>query len=119
MDRITLRHLTGSRANEVDEFSLDVTAELLMGRDPAASVRFDLEADGLVGRRHARIVRGPGPSGAAPVFVLYDLDSRNGTYLNRERVVGYLPLRPGDLVQLGAGGPELRFEVVSLASPPP
>lgn len=33
-------------------------------------------------------------------FILFDLDSRNGTYVNSERIIA-LPLKPGDEIQLG------------------
>ncbi|MBL0215325.1 MAG: FHA domain-containing protein [Myxococcales bacterium] len=48
-----------------------------------------------VSRRHARIHREPDG------YVLEDLDSANGTYLNGERVTGPARLRIGDRVQVG------------------
>ena len=109
MERVTLRHLKGSRATEVEEFDLHEFAELTIGRDPAAAVRFDPDKDDLVGRQHARIAR-LGTEGYR--FIVQDLNSRNGTFLNRRRVVGEMPLQPGDVIQLGAGGPEIEFDLV-------
>jgi S1-C subfamily serine protease len=108
MERVVLRHLKGSRASQLEEFPLQQFAELVFGRDPASSVRFDPERDDLVGRQHARIVR----EAADPHrFKLVDLNSRNGTFLNKLRVVGEMPIQPGDVIQLGAGGPEIQFDL--------
>jgi serine protease Do len=108
MERIVLRHLKGSKASQLEEFPLGQFKELLLGRDPAASVRFDADRDDLVGRQHARICQDPGDRYR---YSIIDLNSRNGTYLNRLRVVGLMPLNPGDVVQLGAGGPEVQFDI--------
>lgn len=108
MERVVLRHLKGSKASQLDEFPLEQFAELTLGRDPTSGVRFDPEKDDLVGRQHARITRDP----KEPYrFILSDLNSRNGTFLNKQRVTGDRPLQPGDVIQLGAGGPELQFDI--------
>jgi pSer/pThr/pTyr-binding forkhead associated (FHA) protein len=112
MERILIRHLTGARSNQVDEFSALQARELIVGRDQTAHIRFDPDMDDLVSRQHVRIVQDPG---APEAFQLVDLQSRNGTFLNRERVYGAVCLNHNDLVQVGAGGPEFRFEI----DPPP
>jgi serine protease Do len=108
MEKLLLRHLKGSKAGETETFALSAYPDLLIGRDPASAVRFDPAQDDLVGRQHARITR-DGPD--ATTFTLSDLDSRNGTFLNKQRVSGKVVIRPGDIVQLGAGGPEFEFDV--------
>ncbi len=108
MDRVLLRHLSGARAP--DAFALETFVAITLGRDPEASVRFDFITDGLVSREHARIVR-IGTSGHR--FALQDLNARNGTFLNRRRVADAMPLHAGDVVQLGAGGPALEFNLCS------
>lgn len=108
MERVILRHLKGSKASQLEEFPLQQFAELTIGRDPTSGVRFDPDKDDLVGRQHARIVRDPSDPHR---FALQDLNSRNGTFLNKLRVVGEMPLHPGDVIQLGAGGPELQFDL--------
>ncbi len=108
MEKLLLRHLKGSKAGETETFALSAYPELLIGRDPAAAVRFDPAQDDLVGRQHARITR---DAPDATTFTLSDLDSRNGTFLNKQRVTGKVAIRPGDVVQLGAGGPEFEFDV--------
>jgi len=112
MQKIVIRHLSGARADEVDEFPASGAQELIVGRDALASVKFDPDLDDLVSRQHVKIVRDPAdPEG----YQLVDLQSRNGTFLNRTRVYGVVRLNHDDVVQLGAGGPEFRFEIF----PPP
>lgn len=108
MERVILRHLKGSKASQLEEFPLQQFAELTIGRDPNSNIRFDPEKDDLVGRQHARISR----DASDPYrFKLADLNSRNGTFLNKLRIVGEMPLQPGDVIQLGAGGPEIQFDI--------
>ncbi len=108
MERIILRHLKGSKASQVEEFPAAQFAELTFGRDPSSQVKFEPEKDDLVGRQHARIARDPSDQSK---FTLMDLNSRNGTFLNKSRIVGSMPLNPGDVIQLGAGGPEIEFDL--------
>ena len=92
---------------------------LMVKRGPNAGSRFMLEADVTragrhpdseifldditVSRRHAEFVRqGPG-------YVVRDVGSLNGTYLNRERLEE-APLAHGDEVQIG------KFKLVFLAA---
>ncbi len=91
MDRILIRHLSGARAGQVDEFPAAETREILVGRDPEATVRFDPSREDLVSRQHVKIVRSDPES--PEEFAVVDLQSRNGTFLNRQRV--YAPARPG------------------------
>ena len=59
MERILIRHLSGARAGQVDEFPAAETSEILVGRDPEATVRFDPSREDLVSRQHVKIVRDP------------------------------------------------------------
>jgi pSer/pThr/pTyr-binding forkhead associated (FHA) protein len=108
--RLIVRHLSGARATEVDVVPLGAHRELILGRALSAAIRFDSERDTHVGRHHARIVpRDDGRVG----FVLVDLGSRNGTFVNGRRIDGVVDLCPGDIVRLGDQGPtiEIAFEV--------
>jgi serine protease Do len=107
MERVVLRHLSGAKGQQVESIPLDKAGDLLIGRDLAAHIRFDPEHDDLVGRQHARILQDPGDK---YTFSIVDLNSRNGTYINKQRVVGTSALAPGDIVQLGPGGPEFQFD---------
>lgn len=74
------------------------TGELIVGRSSRCDV---VLADVTVSRRHARLLRRDGS------WVLQDLSSTNGSYLNGQRV-GRCELRPGD--QLGFGDARLRVD---------
>src|SRR5215467_3495484 len=108
MERIVLRHLSGSKANQVEEFPLNHFKELTIGRDPSTTVKYDPDRDDLVGRQHAKITQDPSDPTA---YTLTDLNSRNGTYLNKQRIVGSAKIVPGDVVQFGPGGPEFQFDL--------
>ncbi len=108
VQKIVLRHRGGSRKGQTDELPLKDNPEISIGRDPSATVRFAPDSDDLVSRNHATITQDPGE---ALRFTLTDLGSRNGTFVNRQRVSGTVALNPGDVIQLGAGGPELEFDL--------
>jgi S1-C subfamily serine protease len=103
-----IKHLSGSKANQVEEFSLKHHNELTFGREGGVTVKYDPDRDDLVGRQHAKISRDPSdPNG----FQLTDLNSTNGTFLNGQKVNGTVRVSPGDRVQFGPGGPEFMFDV--------
>ncbi|MBL9085696.1 MAG: FHA domain-containing protein [Planctomycetia bacterium] len=72
----------------------DVTlgAETVVGRAPDVEIPVD---DAGASRRHCR-VRMEGQ-----FWVLEDLGSRNGTFVNGKRAEGVVPLREGDVVRIG------------------
>ena len=73
------------------EFEL-TRAEVVIGRDPSVDLTISSPA---VSRRHARLLReGNG-------YVLEDLGSSNGTYLNNEKLTGRRTLKSGDQIRLG------------------
>ncbi len=108
MERILIRHISGARAGQVDEFPAAQTSEILVGRDPDAAVVFDPSREDLVSRQHVKIVRDPE---SPHEFAVVDLQSRNGTFLNRQRIYAPARLVHGDVIQLGPAGPEFRFEI--------
>lgn len=108
MERILIKHLSGSKANQVEEFAIKHHNELIFGRDTAVTVKYDPDRDDLVGRQHAKISIDPAdPQG----FLLTDLNSTNGTFLNKQKVNGTVKLQIGDKVQFGPSGPEFVFDV--------
>jgi len=66
--------------------------EHTIGRDPKNDIHL---SDASISSAHARIVR------SAEGFVLEDLKSRNGTFVNDERVVAGQVLKENDSVRLG------------------
>ena len=108
MERVIFRHISGSKAPQIDSYPVNEFRPVLAGRDSSATLRYDATRDDLVGRQHARIVQ----SANDPYnFTITDLDSRNGTFVNRQRINGTAVLSPGDVVQFGPGGPEFEFQI--------
>lgn len=108
VNRYVIRHLTGTKANQVEEFDYKKYTELTFGRAATNVVRFDPERDAAVSREHGKIVREAGKSFA---FTVVDNNSRNGIFLNKNRITGSAPIQPGDEIQLGQGGPVFQFDL--------
>ena len=109
-EKIVLRYTQGSKTGRVEQFPLDRarTTGLTIGRESTCEIAFDADRDDLVSRTHSKImVEGENP----PSFWIGDLGSRNGTYVNKQRISSRVKLMPGDVVQLGPGGPEFEFDV--------
>jgi len=106
--RIVIRHLGGSKVNQIDQFDLEGLQEITLGRDPKSTVAYDLQRDDAVSRRHA-VIRIKNDKEL--YFRLADLNSSNGTMLNGERIGGEVELLPDDVIELGSGGPRFSFDV--------
>lgn len=104
--RIVIQHLSGAKANQIEQFPVEGLVELSMGRDPSCSMAFDSQRDDSVSRKHATIRIESGDH-----FKLVDLGSANGTRVNGEVVSGEVELSAGDVIELGAGGPKFTFDV--------
>ena len=98
------KFLSGARAGAVELFR---KAYIGVGRHPLSDVRFDAERDLDVSSRHAAILRhGDG-------FVVRDLGSKNGTFLNGRQITGDdAPLNDGDIIGFGPTGPSVEFHIV-------
>lgn len=81
------------------QLTKDVTR---LGRDPEMEVAIEAAA-AVVSRRHAEIQRRDGQ------YMLIDHGSFNGTLINEQRITSPTPLYDEDRIQLGMGGPVLRF----------
>jgi pSer/pThr/pTyr-binding forkhead associated (FHA) protein len=111
--RIIVR--TGPNPGTVTELTKEVS---LIGRDVTNDI---VIGDAEVSRQHARITRTPGG------YVLEDLGSTNGTFVNGERLTTPRVLNPGDLIALGetvsitfdAVAPEAAATVASPAAESP
>lgn len=88
--------VTEDGQDKVFELALEST---LIGRRPESSVQI---VNGTVSGRHAQIVK-DGDS-----YFLQDLESRNGTFLNGERVTLRIKLNHADAIRFGQA--EVRFE---------
>jgi S1-C subfamily serine protease len=83
--------LRGPRGDQRD-LPLMGVQEAVIGREPPAHL---VLPDAGVSREHARLVRRDGS------FELWDLGSRNGTYVNGEPLRGRHVLAPGDEIEIG------------------
>jgi len=106
--RIVIRHLSGSKTNQIEQFDLDGLSEITLGRDPSSKIVYDLQRDDAVSRKHA-VIRIKNEKEL--YFRIADLNSSNGTMLNGERIGGEVELLPDDVVELGSGGPKFVFDV--------
>lgn len=77
-------------------------ASVWLGREPDCDVVFG-SSEGMVSRRHAEIRRQGGE------YFLADNNSFNGTLLNGQRITTPAGLFHEDEIQLGMGGPVLKF----------
>jgi pSer/pThr/pTyr-binding forkhead associated (FHA) protein/S1-C subfamily serine protease len=76
----------------LNDRQIPVTANLSIGRSVENGIKLDGEA---VSRKHAEL------EVSANRYVLKDLGSHNGTYVNNQRVTGSVELRDGDTVRIG------------------
>ncbi len=74
---------------------IEVDEDLLIGREASAAGK--LADDVEISRQHARITRG-----ADGEFVIEDLGSTNGTFVNGERIDAPHRLADGDRLEVGA-----------------
>ncbi len=106
--RVVLRHLSGSKANQVEQFPAENLREIMIGCNPSCDVKYEPDREELVARHHAKLLI---DSTEPLICSVMDLNSRNGTFVNRQRIFAAVRVLSGDVVQLGAGGPEFEFDV--------
>ena len=98
--RAVLIHLVGSEKGKRERFDKD---RISIGRAPDNDLHFN-DGQRRVSSHHAEILRrGEG-------FLLHDLGSTNGTMINGRRVIT-TELSHDDMIEVGAGGPLLRFGI--------
>ena len=99
----------------VESITHDVTeirdAVARLGRSPDCQLAVTGAGAGVVSAIHAELRYGDGE------WRLFDLGSRNGTYVNERRLQAPVALRPGDVIGLGESGP--RFEIAAVTERPP
>lgn len=107
IERYVIRHTSGSKSNQVEEFDFSKSS-LSIGRASGSDIQFDPEQETIVSREHGKIEK---ISGEPPKFTITDNNSRNGIFVNKNRVKGTVPLAVGDVVQLGSNGPSFTFDI--------
>ena len=103
-----LTFFTGSRAGT----AVDLRADDTVGRSQDCTIVLSPN-EVLVSARHATFLYRDG------TYAVRDDGSRNGTFVNGEKVTAERTLEHGDLVQFGAGGPGGRFLVGEEHDPMP
>lgn len=98
--RIVVTHVSNSTlAGQTQRFD---KPRVLIGRHPECDVAFDSTQDLTVSGHHAELWIEGGE------LYLKDLDSRNGTYVNQERIIEPYKLQPENTIRLGEDGPVFR-----------
>jgi len=95
--------VSGGRAGHREVFD---KAYIGCGRHPQSDLRFDAEKDLDVSTRHAAVAL------QGERFVLRDLGSRNGTFVNGQKIGADVVLADGDKLRFGLQGPEVEFHLV-------
>jgi len=109
--RFRIQHLTGSKAGQEQVVEARVVR---VGRDPANELAFDPYTDVQVSTFHAQIMVLDNGQ-----VLLSDLKSRNGTFLNGQRVTSAVPLSTGSEVVFGEDGPKVKIAIEPAAAPAP
>ncbi len=84
--------------------------QIWLGRDPSCDIVFESSAV-MVSRKHAQITNENGN------YLLTDNNSFNGTLVNEQRISTQTPVYHDDEIQLGVGGPIVRFNLPSRIAP--
>jgi ABC transport system ATP-binding/permease protein len=102
--RVVIDHVAGTRRGQRQEFP--ATARIRFGRHPDCEVSFDAHRDIDASSRHAELRR------LDSGWVLVDLGSSNGTYVDGHRITETLIGEAVALaVEFGPGGPQIRLFV--------
>ena len=100
---LRIHQVAGAHSGRVLTFDQDVVR---LGRMPDSDVAFDAHADLDASGRHAEVRR------QGEQWVLRDVGSRNGTFINGDKIEERL-LSSGDVVECGFGGPRIRIELIA------
>jgi pSer/pThr/pTyr-binding forkhead associated (FHA) protein len=105
---MVISHLLGSKTGQIDYISLNDFRELTFGRGDSSMIKYDPYQEYMLSREQAKIT--PNPKNLKE-FILTDLDSLNGTYINKAKLLGSLPLKSGDIIQFSKDGPVFKFSI--------
>ena len=84
--------------------------QIWLGREPSCDIVFDSDAV-MVSRKHAEITNQNGS------YLLTDNNSFNGTLVNGQRIAAQTPIYHSDEIQLGVGGPVVKFNSPTRIAP--
>jgi S1-C subfamily serine protease len=94
---------SGARAGQTEEFSQPFVQ---IGRHPHCDLRFDADRDLDVSSRHATVLL------QDEMFILRDLGSTNGTFVNGKRLTADHVIANDDEIQFGRQGPKVKVSIV-------
>jgi len=100
--------LSGARAGQTSIFS---QAYICIGRHPQCELQFDPDKDLDVSSRHAAVALD------GMMYVLRDLGSTNGTFVNGRRLTTDHVLATADVLRFGQQGPEVEFAAIGDTRP--
>ncbi len=100
--------ISGARAGQTDVFS---QAHISIGRHPQSELRFDADQDLDVSSRHASVTL------VGEFYVLRDLGSTNGTFVNGKKLTGDHMLATRDMIRFGPSGPQVEFTAIGAPGP--
>src|SRR5690606_11032138 len=100
--------ISGARAGQTDVFS---QAHISIGRHPQSELRFDADQDLDVSSRHASVTL------VGEFYVLRDLGSTNGTFVNGKKLTGDHMLATRDVIRFGPSGPQVEFTAIGAPGP--
>ncbi|MBI4526676.1 MAG: FHA domain-containing protein [Deltaproteobacteria bacterium] len=104
---VYFRYAEGRKKDQVESFDKDL---IRIGRLADNDLKFDPQRDLEVSGHHAEIYR-DGES-----FFIRDLQSRNGTYLNSQRIDKPCAIKDGDIIQFSSRGPKIAFSTRDLSA---
>ena len=99
-----LRIVSGSTAGAALVFS---QSHITIGRHPESDIAFDPHDDIEVSVRHAAILK------HGDHWIVRDLGSRNGTFVNGHKITADTKLADTDQIRLGPGGPLIECRLVA------
>jgi RsiW-degrading membrane proteinase PrsW (M82 family) len=113
-----LRLVSNSAGSPITQsrYALLSEQEMFIGRDPGCQIVLDATIYRMVSRRHA-VVRPLWSLDNRLAWIICDLNSANGTFLNGVRLKECQELRVGDRISLGSDGPQLMLEAEFTPAP--
>ncbi|MEE4193610.1 MAG: FHA domain-containing protein [Anaerolineae bacterium] len=85
--------LTGTGGETIGQVYQGTGTIIVIGRQPECQIQIN---NNKISRQHTRL------SNISGQWVVEDLNSANGTYVNGQRISGQMPIRNGDRLKLGA-----------------
>ena len=106
--KIKIKHQTGTKAGQVEEFATTTIGDLKIGRGNKCQIQYDPDIDDMVSREHAAISV---DTKETDTFWIEDFNSSNGLFVNNKQVWGKVKIYAGDTVKIGNNGPMFIFDL--------